>query len=111
MLTARSQIPPPSRMAKPEQYGKHPTLDAIWRAKWPIAASSTVASLMVICLVVMVALEIAHLAKGTDTSLYGNTSVTGAGFWCGFALLIAAYFMFMISKSKKIVREEKSIIV
>ena len=98
MLTARPRASPPSRLAKPQQQGKHPVLDAIWRAKWPIAASSAVASLMVICVLILVALEIAHLAKGTDTNLYGTTSVTGAGFWCGFTLLLAAFFIFMISE-------------
>jgi len=72
--------------------------DIAWRLTWPFLFSTILACLMILCILLIGALEIASLAKSTSTSLYGNTSSTGAGIWCGFFFSIAAVCILLISK-------------
>ncbi len=72
--------------------------DVAWRLTWPFLVSIILACAMITCVIIIFALEIASLAKGTSTALYGNTSSTGAGFWCGIFFAIAAVLILMISK-------------
>ena len=56
---------------------------------WPLIFTTILASLIILCVVVIGILEIVSLANSTDTDLFGNTSSTGAGFWCRFIFVIA----------------------
>jgi hypothetical protein len=72
--------------------------DIVWKLTWPFLVSNILASAMILCILIIGALEIASLAKSTSTQLYGNTSATGAGFWCGFFFIVAAALIIMLSK-------------
>jgi hypothetical protein len=79
-------------------YQARALLDVAWRITWPFLISNILAIAMIICIILIGSLEIASLAKSTSTALYGNTSSTGAGFWCGFFFIIAAVLIILISK-------------
>jgi len=79
-------------------YQARSPLDVAWRITWPLLISNILAIAMIICILIIGALEIASLAKSTSTALYGNTASTGAGFWCGFFFIIAAVLIILISK-------------
>jgi ABC-type Fe3+ transport system permease subunit len=78
-------------------------LDIAWKVTWPLLVTNIIAGAMVICFIIIAALEVASLAKSTSKSQYGNTSSTGAGFWCGIFFLIAAVLIFLMSKEYKYV--------
>ena len=72
--------------------------DIAWRLTWPFLLSTIIAFLMILCVLLIGALETASLAKSTNKALYGNTSSTGAGYWCGVFFFIAAVFILLIGK-------------
>jgi phage-related protein len=72
--------------------------DVAWKLTWPSITTTVLASVMIICTIIIGGLEIASLAISTSSSFYGNTSSTGAGFWCGLFFVIAAVLILMISK-------------
>jgi len=90
MLAAR----PPQRRPVGGYQARKP-LDVAWRLTWPFLVSTIIACAMIICFIIIGALEIASLAKNS-TTYYGNTSSTGAGFWCGIFFLIAAVIILLI---------------
>jgi hypothetical protein len=79
-------------------YQARSPIDIAWKLTWPFFISNILACAMILCILIIGALEIASLAKSTSTLLYGNTSATGAGFWCGFFFIIAAGLIIMLSK-------------
>lgn len=88
--------PRPVRRPIGANHGRTP-LDAAWRLTWPFIVSTIIAAVMIIIVIVIFALEIASLAKGTS-SAYGNTASTGAGIWCGIFFLLAAILILLLSK-------------
>ncbi|CAF0843023.1 unnamed protein product [Rotaria sordida] len=87
MFGARPYIP------RPYPYVRQPARPSsgnAWKSAWPFISSTIVAFLIILCVMIIGALETASLAISTDNDLYGNTSSTGAGYWCGFFVFIAA---------------------
>ena len=84
------------RPIRPYQAGSPANI--AWKSTWPFLISNILACVMILCILIIGALEIASLAKSTDTLFYGNTSSTGAGFWCGAFFIIGAAVTIMLSK-------------
>ncbi|CAF2967868.1 unnamed protein product [Rotaria sp. Silwood2] len=84
-------------------YGSHqaiPSSDAAWKSAWPYIISTILACFIIICILVIGALESASLAISTDQDIYGNTSSTGAGFWCEFFVFIAALLIIITNLAR-----------
>jgi hypothetical protein len=79
-------------------YRRRSPADIAWKLTWPFIISNIIAGAMIICFIVIGALEVASLAKSTSTALYGDTSSTGAGIWCGIFFITAAILILLISK-------------
>lgn len=88
----RSPYPPRTRVQT------RVTKDDIWRALWPYITTNVVAGFLILVLLLIGALETASLAISTEPDVYGYTSSTGSGFWCGFYIFIAAVLIISISK-------------
>ena len=88
---------PPSRIRRAGfNQGRLP-VDIAWKEAWPFLVSNIIASLMLVCTIIIIALEIASLAISTS-SFYGNTASTGAGIWCGVDFLFAAGALIILSE-------------
>jgi hypothetical protein len=72
--------------------------DLVWKSIWPGRLTSIIGCVMFSSVFIICALEISSLVKSTDTTFYGSTSSTGAGFWCGLFIFIAALLIFLMSK-------------
>ncbi|CAF1107235.1 unnamed protein product [Adineta steineri] len=72
-------------------------LDIAWRVTWPYFITTILATMMILCTLLIGALEIASLSKSTSTALYGNTSSTGAGIWCSLFFSIACILILLIN--------------
>jgi len=73
-----------------------------WRNRWPFPLTAILGVLIIMLTLVIIALEIASLAKWTDKftlngKKYASTASTGAGIWCGIFALIAGLLMLVIS--------------
>ncbi|CAF0788810.1 unnamed protein product [Rotaria sp. Silwood1] len=97
MYTAGPYVP------RQQLYGLHqprPSSEAVWQAAWPFIISTILACFMIISVLAIGALETASLAISTDNDLYGNTSSTGAGFWCGVFAFNAALLIIITNLAR-----------
>ncbi|CAF2073495.1 unnamed protein product [Rotaria magnacalcarata] len=88
---SRRPYPPSSRSQV------SPALNDVWRLIWPFTTTTILGICLILCVLVIGALETASLAISTDQIYYGNTSSTGAGFWCEFYVFIAATLILIIN--------------
>ncbi|UJR16100.1 hypothetical protein I4U23_003012 [Adineta vaga] len=78
-------------------YQSRSPVDIAWRLRWPYLISTILAVGMIICILVIGALEVASLAQSTNKDIFGNTSATGAGIWCSVFFSIAAVIILLIN--------------
>ncbi|CAF3287747.1 unnamed protein product [Rotaria socialis] len=90
---------PQSRRSYPPSSRSHarPGLNDAWRLIWPFTTTTVLGICLILCVLVIGALETASLAISTDSVYYGTTSSTGAGFWCEFYVFIAATLILIIN--------------
>ncbi|CAF1018520.1 unnamed protein product [Adineta ricciae] len=79
------------------RYQHRTPVDIGWRLRWPFLFSTILGVAMILCILVIGALEVASLAQSTNKDVFGNTSATGAGIWCGVFLSIAAVLILLIN--------------
>lgn len=90
--------PRPAKRQPIGPYHARSPVDAVWKSTWPFLATTVLAVVMILCILLIGALETASLAQSTNKEIFGNTSSTGAGFWCGLFFSIAAVLILLISK-------------
>jgi hypothetical protein len=99
MYSARPRLPqrPGLPQRPPIGFGQQISpIDLTWKLRWPSIVSIIIGGILIILAVVIIALEIASLAKGTGSGY--KTAATGAGIWCGVFILAAGILILIISK-------------
>lgn len=72
--------------------------ELLWRLAWPYVFTIVLASLMLLFILMIFALEIASLATDSSNNL-SNTASTGAGIWCAIFFILPVICMYLQGKN------------
>ncbi|CAF3178936.1 unnamed protein product [Rotaria socialis] len=76
-------------------------INLLWKSTWPYKISNIIATLLILLALVLIALEIAFVAKmgGASTA---SAYTSGVGIWCGVFILIAGIVILVINCVKNV---------